>query len=144
MPDNSSDSEKNFDISGQASTSNDATAIKANIPDFEDDFCDESEDEMHANKLSDRKNIDNDIWTKSGSFDVDRLHQLRELYQTHQKRTEEDDEQEYFDSLKERNTDELQSLRQVSIFYFNFEGFSIFRLMLYWKNSKIKHLQKSL
>lgn len=134
MPDNnSSDSEKNFDISDQASTSFDPTP-KRNLPDIldtldlVDDFVDESGDEMavddeenKAARVSDRARFanastDDGLWGKIGSSDVDQLHQLRELYQTRQKRTEEDDEQEYLDLLKESNTDELQSLRQASLF----------------------------
>jgi hypothetical protein len=87
----SSDSEKNFDEEPT-----------------KDDFLDESGDEGdEPGKIRD------DLWGRS-SFDFDQLHQLRELYNTRRKNAaEEEDEQEYLDALKERNTDELQSLRQV-------------------------------
>lgn len=114
----SSDSEKNFGDQ----VHHDAKPGPSKHTD--DEFMDDEDEgtlsgaEESAARVAKRStrtasNFDDGAWTDS--FDVDQLHQLRELYNTRQERTEEDDEQELLDALKERNTDELQSLRQVSI-----------------------------
>lgn len=114
----SSDSEKNFEVQ------HDADPGPSKHTD-DDEFMDDDDEatlsgaEESAARISKRNtrtasNLDDEVW--KGSFEVNQLHQLRELYNTRQKRTEEDDEQELLDALKERNTDELQSLRQVGTF----------------------------
>lgn len=141
----SSGSEKNFDISDDVGTSGnileqplnmfrqyshhivaDQTSKNLN----EDEFVDDDDDSVDEPVLEDSPAMVSNRATRTasnledwgGSFDVDQLHQLRELYQNRQKQTEEDDEQKLLDALKERNTDELQSLRQATAVLERFES----------------------
>jgi hypothetical protein len=114
----SSDSEKNF--GDQVHHDAEPNTSKHTDDEFmdDDDEATMSETEESAAQIGARttSNFDDEAW--KSSFDVDQLHQLRELFNTRQKQTEEEDEQKLFDALKERNTDELKSLRQVSMICF--------------------------
>ncbi|KAI6175489.1 UDP-galactose transporter [Aphelenchoides bicaudatus] len=120
--DDSSDSEKNFDLHNQ-----DHELKPGTSQNVDEVFMDDDDEEEPPATIQERAArtassvLENEVWMRKGSFDVNQLHQLRELYNTQNKQTEEEDEQALLDALKERNTDELKSLRQVSAVLENFE-----------------------